>query len=191
MTLPEPAKLLPEPVSERLQILHMMLHFMDREGERYWHRNGVFVAIVSGLFGLYLAKFDDFAGPFSIAYGIFGVVIGLGWLQVLRTGKYYALRWRLDAKEYVKQFPELENSFRAAAGNPRIHHPGGGKSSDVMRVFAGMTILVSLGVFGLGIWQVQARQTPSSSVIRHVCISLQDGKVAQIVDCARMRGKKH
>jgi hypothetical protein len=206
MTLPEPTKLTPEPASERLQMLHMMLHFMDREGERYWQRNGVFVAIVSGLFGLYLAKFEDFVGILSVFYGTFGIIIAVGWLQVLRSSKFYAARWRLDAREYVKRFPDLEDAFRTVAGAPRLERPAGGRSSEVMKIFAYLTAIVAAGILGLGIWQSYSKTTtviaptqvqgltgiatPTNKPIETLCISLKEAGAPSIVDCSNINAPK-
>ncbi len=120
-------------VMARLQIL---LDNADSESNKYWQRNSVFVTINSGLFALLISIMERAPPILFILFGMLGVGLSMGWLQVLRVGKYYAERWRLDARKVLAENRNLEDLFQTIKGQARISHPSGPKSSGIAKLMS-------------------------------------------------------
>jgi hypothetical protein len=124
------------PQDGRIEAVNLMLFFMDREGERYWQRNAVFVSIITALYGVFLLKLGEFSSFQCIIVGLFGVVTSKAWLEVLSISKFYAERWRQDACAYVKSHSDLSDILHTVCGEPLVDRPSGPGSSAVMKRLA-------------------------------------------------------
>jgi hypothetical protein len=135
----------------RIESIQLMLHFMDREGERYWQRNAVFVSIITALFGLFIIKLSEF-GPIQFLFlGMFGVIASRAWVEVLDISKFYAERWRQDACAYVKSHSDLASVFHTVCGEPLIERPSGPGSSAVMKRLARLSQVTWFAVIAYGV----------------------------------------
>lgn len=139
------------PQDGRIETVQLMLFFMDREGERYWQRNAVFVSIITALYGLFLLKISEFSAFQCITVGLFGVVISRAWLEVLSISKFYAERWRQDACAYVKSHADLADVLHTVCGEPLVDRPAGPGSSAVMKGLARISQLTWYSVLAYGV----------------------------------------
>lgn len=173
---------------DRLKLIELMLHHMTIEGERFWQRNGVFITITTGLFGLYAVKGQDFSGAFHIVYGFIGLIIGIGWRHTIIASNFYAERWRLDAREYISRFPELADIMRTAMGRPRIESPKGPKSSKIMIRFAVLSSFFWLGTMGWGVYLITSGVISDLAISRvgAICLRVTPSGI-QLIDCGQDR----
>jgi len=171
----------------RVTLIQLMLEHMTIEGERFWQRNGVFITIATGLLGLYAVKSGDFFGVAHMAYGVVGLVIAAGWRQTIIASNYYAERWRVDAREYVKLHPDLADILRTVAGNSRVPEPTGPKSSVVMIQFAVLSAWFWGAVIAWGVVQLLFVPWPSSGIVgQPVCLQFENGKPITQVTCQQL-----
>lgn len=173
-------------VDRRVTLIQLMLDQMTVEGERFWQRNNVFITIVTGLFGLYAIKFDDFFGAAHIVYGVVGLVIAIGWRHTIIASNYYAERWRVDAREYIKTQSDLVDVLRCAAGNPRVVEPKGPKSSAVMIRFAVLSAWMWGAAILWGAAQMLFVPWPTNDAAESaVCLRVEDGRAVEQIPCER------
>lgn len=169
---------------QRVTLIHLMLEHMTVEGERFWQRNGVFITIASGLLGLYAIKVNELSGFAHVAYGLVGLIIASGWRQTIIASNYYAERWRVDAREYVRLHPDLADVLRTVAGNSRVPEPKGPKSSVVMIRLAVLSRCFWSAVIVWGAVQVLFVPRPASgSGSQLVCLQFEIGQPVTRVPC--------
>ena len=151
---------------DKIQILFKLLDSTEKESDRFWTRSNVFVTINSALFALFAASYSKLLFEYKLIFSVLGIILTLAWLQVLRTGKYYAKRWRLDAKEFILADDDLKDIFRTACGNPRVNKPSGPSSSVSMKIISIFSLIVWLFILGNTIKKPFIPISPAKCIIQ-------------------------
>jgi len=130
----------------KFEILKTLLDITEKESDRFWQRARLLITINSALMALAISLVSISDMYVVIILSLFGIMSSLAWIQILRTGKYYASRWRADAKYLIDGDPVLANYFHAAAKKPRIKRPFGPKSSMCIMIMAYVSILFWISI---------------------------------------------
>ena len=92
----------PEQLPLNFEEYKLALDLIEKESERFWTRNNVFLIIQGALIAFYNSVFStgNFYGLIVAAQGFFLAVI---WIGVLIKGKNYVDRWDITARDIEKR----------------------------------------------------------------------------------------
>lgn len=146
------------------EILKLLRELTEKESDRFWTRNNVFVGINAGLLAFLAASYDEV--PTFVFLGMcgFGIATSLAWYQISRAGKYYAQRWRLAARSLAASDDELAKKAPLLAGVKNLDKPRGPSSSQCMMAMALVAATIWFALAGFGI---AARTRQPSAVGTH------------------------
>ena len=119
-------------VDQRLSIINTCLYYAIYESNVYWQRNAIYLTINSIMLGAIVAFSNNLNSFLFLTVGGFGVFLNWYWLHVNKYSKYFAERWREDARTSAKGNIELAKSYKALLGKSRIECPTGKRPSQVM-----------------------------------------------------------
>ena len=136
------------------EILKLLRELTEKESDRFWTRNNVFVTINAGLLAFLAASYDEVPPFVFLAMCGFGIATSLAWYQVSRAGKYYAQRWRLAARSLAESDDQLAEKVPLLAGVNNLDKPSGPSSSRCMMAMAlvAATIWLLLVGYGIATW---------------------------------------
>jgi hypothetical protein len=133
------------------EVIKLLRELTEKESDRFWTRNNVFVTINAGLLAFLAASYEKV--PFFVFLGMcgFGIATSLAWYQISRAGKYYAQRWRLAARDLAASDDQLTQKAPLLAGVKNLDKPSGPSSSRCMMAMAIVATVIWLLLAGYGI----------------------------------------
>ena len=136
---------------KEIELIKYLRDLSEKESDRFWTRNNVFVTINAGLIAFMASSFSSLDVFIISIISLFGIFISLAWWQILRTGKYYAQRWRNASRSLAKQNEYIIENVSILAGKIEDKQPRGPKSSQCMKWLAIFTSLIwlSIGIYVL------------------------------------------
>lgn len=120
-------------VSEKISAIDTLMNYASAESQMYWQRNSVFITINSAMIGLYVAVKGNFHPIVVIGMGLFGQLLSYAWIRVMIYGKFFAEKWREDARYIARTDESLIEAYSALLNRPRVERPSYAKPSVVMR----------------------------------------------------------
>ena len=127
------------------KIIEILISATEKESDRYWTRNGIFISLLVGGIALIGALSDKMSLFYSNLLAISGILISCVWIQVLRQSKYYAERWREDLRECINDNKQAKKYIRALT-NPRISRPKGPSSSKSILLLSIISLIFWIAI---------------------------------------------
>jgi len=119
-----------------LELIKLLRELTEKESDRFWTRNNVFVTINAALLAFFASSYSKLP---VILYGslcLFGLTTSLAWFQISRAGKFYAQRWRLAARDLAHRNPSIKRKAPLLAGIKNLNKPSGPSSSKCMMIMS-------------------------------------------------------
>lgn len=138
-------------IEEKILAITVCLNYAISESNVYWQRNAIYFTLNSILFGAIIAFPGQFEGLVLPLVGAVGTAFNWHWPHVNRYSKYFAERWREDARAIAASDPFLEDSMRALLRRSRIPEPEGPRPSVVMNTIAATFRVIWLAVIAVGL----------------------------------------
>jgi len=106
-----------------LGLMKTIIESLDRESDRFWKRNTLFVTISAALFALTAGYGDSIDAGMKIAISVFGLVVALAWCNAVVMGKYYWLRIETDLKDVLKRKTGLDIMMDSWFNKRKMNRP--------------------------------------------------------------------
>lgn len=142
--LNKPQQVLENDTRNLIERFKIIAEAMDRENDRFWTRNTVFVTISAALLALFAGYGESMGARASLYLALFGLVVSLAWVQVIRMGKYYWTRIYLDAKNLIEPQPDLADSLASWTDKKRGVRPWGPRATRSVQIVAIFTVILWL-----------------------------------------------
>lgn len=157
------------------ELLKLLRQLTEKESDRFWTRNNVFVTINAGLLAFLASSYTNLHYVIFLTLCFFGLATSLSWLQISRAGKYYAQRWRVAARQIAEAQKEIKSKAPLLAGIKNIKKPWGPTSSKCMMMMAVVTVFLwtSLLIWGFfsGLQFSKNRQTSNKNDCTEITIN--------------------
>lgn len=148
-----------------LEIIKYLRDLSEKESDRFWKRNNVFVTINAGLLAFLISSYSNNDNYIVILICVFGFITSLAWFQISRTGKYYAQRWRNASKELAKNNYYIKGSARILCGQINvIKKPKGPSSSNCIKCVALITAIIWLLVASISIFKNSEKTSAGNEI---------------------------
>ncbi len=141
-------------IDQRISVINTCLSYAIYESNVYWQRNAIYLTINSIIFGAILAFSQKWNSVLFLLIGCFGIFLNWYWVHVNKYSKFFAERWREDARIVAIGNDLLEETFKALLKKPRIKAPSGKKPSQVMNQMSGSFILLWIIITLIGLYLV-------------------------------------
>lgn len=132
----DPAGIMPITREERLLAIQTCLNSAIYEAQVYWQRNGLYMAVNSLLMGALFVTYESWSPTILLAFGIAGSLLNWHWPHVNSFSKYFAERWREDARALIRDDASLAEYIRAPFAHARVASPTGLRPSSAMNRLA-------------------------------------------------------
>jgi hypothetical protein len=137
---------------KEFELVKYLRNLSEKESDRFWTRNNVFVTINAGLLAFLASSYSSLDRIMIMFICVFGVIISAAWLQISRTGKFYAQRWRNASRELAQQNDYIIEKAPILAGVKKTKEPRGPSSSRCMKWLAIISVMIWLLI---GIYSIQ------------------------------------
>lgn len=130
-----------ENLSDKIEILKLVLDSAEKEADRMWLRYSVMLTANAGLIALLSFQLDQ---PTILAWiiSLLGIILSIAWYYLIVLSYYYERRWFADAQAIIESNELLRKYLRARSSNPRISRP----ISKTGTAFLKITVIA----FGIG-----------------------------------------
>lgn len=162
-------------IEEKILAITLCLNYAINESNVYWQRNAIYFTLNSILFGAVVAFPDQFRGVIMPLLGLLGIAFNWHWPHVNRYSKYFAERWREDARSIALEDDFLRDSLRTLLRKPRIAAPKGPLPSVVMNRLGGAFRLIWAAVLVIGLVQLSSQYADSGEQESDDSITVEPG----------------
>lgn len=105
--------------SDRLEKWKTIVEIWDKEADRYWMRNNIFLIVNSALLIVISSSVQNFL--LCMIVSIFGIIFSFYWYRINLMGKYYLDRWKFildkleindDINIFGVELQKIQKSFK-------------------------------------------------------------------------------